>query len=83
MMPFRYPLALPPDEKLFVLLVGVLGVPAGRAYQIAFPTKANMSSATSMASKMLRATHIQKSLWMLQRAHEQGRLEFNDKVVDI
>ena len=33
MLPNRITLGLPPKEKLFVMLVGVLGVPAGKAYQ--------------------------------------------------
>lgn len=82
MIPYRFTLGLPPDKKLFVLLVGLLGVPIGKAYQIAFETKASISSATAMASKMLKERHIQSCLWLLRSQYNQGRFEFNEKLID-
>lgn len=82
MLPNRITLGLPPKEKLFVMLVGVLGVPAGKAYQIAISDKASMPSATATASKLLRENRIQESLRILWRRHEQGELDFNERVLD-
>lgn len=82
MLPYKYPLPLKsPEEKLFVLLVGVVGIPAGKAYQIAMPTRANMISATSMASKLLHESRIQSALRFLERKHAQREFAFNDRII--
>lgn len=70
-----------PEERLFILLVGLIGLKIGRAFQLAFPTKANLTSCGVMASRLLQDRRIQLGLWRLAHLYYDKRLAFNEKVM--
>lgn len=80
-IPARIPLRLTPQEKMFLLLVAVVGVTGGEAYRLAFKTDANNVSATVMASKLLRGEKMQDAIRVLYRYYKDGRYAFNERLL--
>ena len=73
--------ALNEQERLFLLLVAVLGYGVGFAYKTAFGSNANLVSATAMGSKLMASSHIQTAYWRLAQLHQFNLLEFNGKML--
>ena len=80
-LPARIPLRLTPQEKMFLLLVAVVGVTGGEAYRLCFKTDANNVSATVMASKLLREEKMQDAMRVLYRYYKDGRYGFNERLL--
>ena len=80
-LPARIPLRLTPQEKMFLLLVAVVGVTGGEAYRLCFKTDANNVSATVMASKLLREEKMQDAMRVLGRYYKDGRYAFNERLL--
>lgn len=80
-LPARIPLRLTPQEKMFLLLVAVVGVTGGEAYRLCFKTNANNVSATVMASKLLREEKMQDAMRVLCRYYKDGRYAFNERLL--
>lgn len=73
--------AVSEEERLFLLLAGLCGLTAQRAYQIAFNPKASPISCCAMASKVLSDPRLQQAAWRLANLHEAGKLAFNDRIL--
>lgn len=73
--------AISDQERLFLLLAGLCGLTAQRAYQVAFNPKASPTSCCAMASKVLADQRIQDAAWRLANLHDTGKLAFNDRIL--
>lgn len=80
-MPFKTFLGsyISASEKLFVCLIGLVGLNIGEAYKIAFWTNAKISSCASMGGSLLKEKRIQWALWKLAQLHHERKLDFQDK----
>ena len=63
------------EERLFACLL-VCGYPANRAYQIAYPTKADANSAAAMASRKVNSWAIQQVLRHFKRLYDTDSVGF-------
>ena len=78
----RYPFSeqITMEGRLFACLL-VCGYPANRAYQIAYPTKADANSAAAMASRKVNSWEIQAILRNFKRMHDNGSVAFPDNLI--
>ena len=63
------------EGRLFACLL-VCGYPANRAYQIAYPTKADANSAAAMASRKVASWEIQAILRCFKRMYDNNSVAF-------
>ena len=68
------------EKRLFACLL-VCGYPANRAYQIAYPTKADANSAAALASRMVGSWEIQAILRNFKRMYDNGSVAFPDHLI--
>lgn len=68
------------EGRLFACLL-VCGYPANRAYQIAYPTKADANSAAAMASRKVGSWEIQAVLRNFKRMYDNGSVAFPDHLI--
>ena len=68
------------EGRLFACLL-VCGYPANRAYQIAYPTKADANSAAAMASRKVNSWEIQAILRNFKRMHDADAVAFPDHLI--
>ena len=61
--------------RLFACLL-VCGYPANRAYQIAYPTKADANSAAALASRKVGSWEVQAVLRNFKRLYDNGSVAF-------
>ncbi len=80
-LPCRLNLCIGREDKLFVLLTALCGMPAASSYKIAYPTKASVASCSAMASKKLREPKIINAIDRLCEYHDMRRLTFNYKLI--
>lgn len=69
-----------PEDKVFACLL-VCGYPGNRAYQIAYPTKADANSAAAMASRKVGSWEIQAILRNFKRMYDNGSVAFPDNLI--
>ena len=68
------------EDKVFAMLL-LCGVPASRAYRIAYPqSKATLQSSAALASRRVREPHIQDILSRISNHYWDGLLTLNDDV---
>lgn len=68
------------EERLFACLL-ICGYPANRAYQIAYPTKADANSAAALASRKVGSWEIQAILRYFKRMYDNGSVAFPDHLI--
>ena len=68
------------EGRVFACLL-VCGYPANRAYQIAYPTKADANSAAAMASRKVNTWEIQAILRNFKRLHDADAVAFPDHLI--
>lgn len=68
------------EDKLFACLL-VCGYPANRAYQIAYPTKADANSAAALASRKVASWSVQSILRYFKRMYANGSVAFPDHLI--
>ena len=78
----RYPFSeqITMEGRLFACLL-VCGYPANRAYQIAYPTKADANSAAALASRKIGSYEIQAVLRYYKRMYDNGSVAFPDHLI--
>lgn len=69
-----------PEDKIFTYLL-TCGLPANRAYQIAYPTKADANSAAALASRKIGSYEIQAVLRYFKRMYDNGSVAFPDHLI--
>ena len=68
------------EGRLFACLL-VCGYPANRAYQIAYPTKADANSAAALASRKLGSWEIQAVLKNFKRLYDTDAVAFPEHLL--
>lgn len=78
----RYPFSeqITMEGRLFACLL-VCGYPANRAYQIAYPTKADANSAAALASRKVASWEIQAILRNFKRLHDADAVMFPNHLI--
>ena len=68
------------EDKVFACLL-ICGYPANRAYQIAYPTKADANSAAALASRKVGSWEIQSVLRNFKRMYDNGSVAFPEHLI--
>lgn len=68
------------EDKLFACLL-VCGYPANKAYQIAYPTKADANSAAALASRKVNSWAVQVVLKHYARLYDTGAVAFPHHII--
>lgn len=78
----RYPFGeqITMEGRLFTCLL-VCGYPANRAYQIAYPTKADANSAAALASRKVASWEVQAILRNFKRLYDADAVAFPDHLI--
>lgn len=63
------------EDKVFACLL-TCGLAANRAYQIAYPTKADANSAAALASRKVASWEVQSVLRFFKRMYDNGSVAF-------
>lgn len=68
------------EDKVFACLL-TCGVSANRAYQIAYPTKADVNSAAALASRKVASWSVQAILRCFKRMYDNGSVMFPEHLI--